>query len=161
MAHSAKWLTVCELKKQMFPDYNVVSQPKDHKVIRIRWIFCIEQGPKGGTLKYNAYVIMQGLTQIKGGLNEPFVLAAKPSCLYTALAPAAEPSEVEVKANQCAFSTIMHSMLRTHHSFAYIAIAPGCHTNKPSVKATASLSTRKAFNSDALAQAFPKKESLP
>jgi hypothetical protein len=90
MAHLAKRPAVYEPAKQTFPDHDVVSRPKDRKVIRSRWMFRIERGPEGGTLKYKTRVVTQGFMRIKGGIDEPSALAATSSYFHAFLVPAAE-----------------------------------------------------------------------
>jgi hypothetical protein len=84
MACLAKQLAACKLEKQTFSDYNMVSQPKDRKVIRKGWTLHIERGPKGGTLKYKAHVVTQGFAQIEGDINESFALVTQLPPLHAA-----------------------------------------------------------------------------
>ena len=80
---TTKWLAT-------YKPMDGVPRLKDHKLNGSKWASHIKQGPKGETLKYNARVVMQGLMQIEGGVDEPFMLAAQPSCLHAAVVSATE-----------------------------------------------------------------------
>jgi len=57
---AVKWLATCKEEMQTWKDldvYDVVLQPKGHKVIGSKWVFCIKQGPDGSIQKYKAQIV--------------------------------------------------------------------------------------------------------
>jgi len=46
--------------------YDVVPQPKGHKVVGSKWVLRIKRGPDGQVQKYKAHIVTQGFTQVEG-----------------------------------------------------------------------------------------------
>ena len=80
---TTKWLAAYKLMDS-------VLRLKDHKLNGSKWASHVKQGSEGETLKYNAHIVTQGLMQIERGVDEPFTLAAQPSCLHAAVVSATE-----------------------------------------------------------------------
>jgi hypothetical protein len=55
-----EWLAACEEEMWTWKNldvYNIVPQPKGHKVIGSKWVFCIKQGPDGSIQKHKARIV--------------------------------------------------------------------------------------------------------
>jgi len=66
---AAKWDAACEdeiCNFQQMGVYDIVLQPKGHKVVGSKWVLCIKRGPDGQVQKYKARIITQGFTQVEG-----------------------------------------------------------------------------------------------
>ena len=46
--------------------WKLVKKPKDQKIIGCRWTYVIRYGPNGEILRYKAYLVAQGYSQIPG-----------------------------------------------------------------------------------------------
>src|SRR6266851_9410426 len=84
---TTKWLAACEDEMWTWKHlnmYNVIPQPKGHKVIGSKWVFCVKRGPDGTIQKYKAQLVTQGFTQVKGiDFDQTFATVAKFSSLCT------------------------------------------------------------------------------
>jgi hypothetical protein len=92
--NAAEWKAACERERSSFEErgiYEVVSRPRDGKVIGSKWVFHIERGPDGEIQKYKARVVAEACAQGEGiDYDETFAPVAKLSSLRTILALAAE-----------------------------------------------------------------------
>jgi len=108
MAHSdaAEWDVACEDEIRNFQQmgvYNVVLQPKGHKVVGSKWVLHIKCGPDGQVQKYKACIVTQGFTQVKGlDYNQTFTPVIKLSTFHAILAIAIQQNltihQMDVKA---------------------------------------------------------------
>ncbi|KIN99148.1 hypothetical protein M404DRAFT_30611 [Pisolithus tinctorius Marx 270] len=70
--------------------YEEVPHPPDRKIIDLKWVYKIKQGPTGDVDKYKAQLITKGLTQVHGiDYMETFAPVAKFSTIRTLLTLAA------------------------------------------------------------------------
>jgi hypothetical protein len=80
-----EWLAACKEEMRTWKDldiYNIVPQPKGHKVIGSKWVFHIKQGPNGSIQKHKARIAAQGFTQVEGiNFDQTFTPMAKFSSL--------------------------------------------------------------------------------
>jgi hypothetical protein len=121
MVRPAKWLAMCKLKKQIIPDYDAVSRPKDRKVIEGKWTFRIKRGPasEGATLEYKTCVTTQGFTRIEGGFAQPFVTRQTP--LHSTLGTHLEFTHIVTALDRLAANA---GTKRARHSTARLVPAP-------------------------------------
>jgi len=103
---AAKWDVACEDEIRNFQQmgvYDIVSQPKGHKVVGSKWVLHIKRGPDGQVQKYKARIITQGFTQVEGlDYNQTFAPVIKLSTFRTILAIAVQQNltihQMDVKA---------------------------------------------------------------
>jgi hypothetical protein len=103
---AAKWDVACEDKRRSFERmgvYEIISCPKDRKVVGSKWVFQIKWGLEGSIQKYKACVVAQGFSQVEGlDYDQTFIPVAKFALFRAALAIAAkcdwEVHQMDVKA---------------------------------------------------------------